>query len=102
MGYTFWDDFTDAQYFEAMTFILYQIVNCSSLFLFQFESYNPENDRIKEVEFAEILMTYASLSDKQRKKKIKKVKQRFVGADADVSGSFFFFLDVQLHISFIY
>ena len=52
--------------------------------LFQFESYNPQNDRIKEAEFAEILMTYASLTDKQRKKKIKKVKQRFVGDNADV------------------
>ena len=51
---------------------------------FQFESYNPQNDRIKEVEFAEILMTYASLTEKQRKKKIKKVKKKFKDEDADV------------------
>ena len=55
----------------------------------QFESYNPRNERIKEVEFAEILMTYANLSDKQRKKKIKKVKRRFVGEDADVCVKYF-------------
>ncbi|XP_065051183.1 calcium uptake protein 1, mitochondrial-like [Rhopilema esculentum] len=49
----------------------------------EFESYNPQNNCIKEVEFAEILMTYASLSDKQRKKKIKKVKKTFRPAESE-------------------
>lgn len=43
----------------------------------EFESYKPENGKITEVEFAEILLTYASLSEKQRRKKVKSIRKAF-------------------------
>eukprot|EP00794_Sanderia_malayensis_P016905 gene16905-18611_t len=74
----------------------------------EFESYNPKNGRITEVEFAEILLTYASFTDKDHKKKIKRVKKEFSGEKEGILFSdyldFFSFLlnirDIDMALSF--
>ena len=44
---------------------------------FQFHSYNPQDGRIKEWEFADMLLTYSSFHEKKKQKIHKKVKKSF-------------------------
>ena len=44
---------------------------------FQFNSYDPVNGRIREWEFADMLLTYSSFHEKKKQKILRKVKKFF-------------------------
>ena len=46
-------------------------------FLFQFQFYEPQEGKITEVEFAEMLLTYSSFSSKKKERTLKRIKKTF-------------------------
>ena len=63
---------------------MYYNVAYLALYLFQFNSYSPVNGRIKEVDFCEILLTYATLTEARKRKMIKRIKKQFKTAESEV------------------
>ncbi|KAK2568398.1 Calcium uptake protein 1 [Acropora cervicornis] len=47
--------------------------------LLEFHSYDPQDGRIKEWEFADMLLTYSSFQEKKKQRILKKVKKSFKG-----------------------
>ena len=47
--------------------------------LFQFHSYDLQDGRIKEWEFADMLLTYSSFQEKKKQRILRKVKKSFKG-----------------------
>ena len=46
---------------------------------FQFHSYDLQDGRIKEWEFADMLLTYSSFQEKKKQRILRKVKKSFKG-----------------------
>jgi len=49
----------------------------SVIFYFQFLSYDPEDEKITESQFADMLLTYSSFNDKKKQLILKRVKKAF-------------------------
>lgn len=48
----------------------------------EFERYQPVNDRISEIDFADALLIYAGISEQKKKKMIRRVKHKFQGENS--------------------